>query len=220
MADCVPPRKNHLGRATFCSFCLKTRRVILTDDLCVRKTWKIKRQKELQQDISIFFGSMIVSSAGLRTTSNTADRLLRWHGLRLSAASDAFAWGCFPHRKKFRHQAFWLFWFCVCGYSLLSPSHGHLASTRIQIWLTRYCTCVVYMVRAKDWKLQLMFSSPSFDYQTWRKGSLPGGWKHTGTLAIVVSPRASKWVRSFWIICVSLRSTITGCRKTQVFGVF
>ena len=34
----------------------------------------------------------------------------------------------FSHRKKFRLLAFWLFWFCVCGYWLLSPSHGHLAS--------------------------------------------------------------------------------------------
>ena len=36
-----------------------------------------------------------------------------------------------------------------------------------------------------------MFSSPSFDYQAWRRGSLPGGWRHTGTLAIVVRSRAS-----------------------------
>ena len=79
--------------------------------------------------------------------------------------------------------------------------------------------CSVQRWEPETLELQLMFSSPSFDYQTWRKGSLPGGWKHTGTLAIVVSPRASKWVRSFRNICVRLRSTITGCRQTQVFGV-
>ena len=38
MARCVRPRKTHLGRATFCSFCLNTLRVILTDVLCVRIT--------------------------------------------------------------------------------------------------------------------------------------------------------------------------------------
>ena len=78
MAGCVRPRKTHLGRATFCSFCLKTLRVILTDDLCLRKTWEIKRQKESGEDASIFFGPTTVSSVGLRTTCNTAERLLRW----------------------------------------------------------------------------------------------------------------------------------------------
>ena len=38
MAGCVRSRKTHLRRATFCSFCLNTLRVILTDDLCVRRT--------------------------------------------------------------------------------------------------------------------------------------------------------------------------------------
>ena len=51
MAGCVRLRKTHLGRATSCSFCLKTIRVILIDDLCVLNTWKIKRQNELEQDI-------------------------------------------------------------------------------------------------------------------------------------------------------------------------
>ena len=55
MAGCVRPRKTHLRRATFCSFCLNTLRVILTDDLCVRRTWKIKPEKELEQDFSICF---------------------------------------------------------------------------------------------------------------------------------------------------------------------
>ena len=36
-----------------------------------------------------------------------------------------------------------------------------------QIWLTRYGTCAVYSgKRQRHWKLQQMFSSPSFDYQT------------------------------------------------------
>ena len=39
--------KTHLRRATFCTFCLNTLRVILTDDLCVRRTWKIKPEKDL-----------------------------------------------------------------------------------------------------------------------------------------------------------------------------
>ena len=45
-----------------------------------------------------------------------------------------------------------------------------IACIRIQIWLTRYCMCVVYSGDSqRHWKLQLMFSSPSFYYQTWRK---------------------------------------------------
>ena len=38
MAGCLRPRKTHLRKATFCSFCFDTVRVILTDDLCVRRT--------------------------------------------------------------------------------------------------------------------------------------------------------------------------------------
>ena len=40
---------------------------------------------------------------------------------------------CFPllsPQKRVTHLAFWLFWFFVCGYWLLSPSFGHLASVR------------------------------------------------------------------------------------------
>ena len=136
------PRKTHLRRANFCSFCLNTLRVILTDDLCVRRTWKIKPEKELEQDFSIFFGSMTVSSLGLRTAYmyNTAERLGQWHGLRLSAASKTFAWVLFSTKKRVQHLAFWLFWFCVCGHWLLSPSpHGHLASARSG-WLAKYGT--------------------------------------------------------------------------------
>ena len=69
-------------------------------------------------------------------------------------------------------------------------------------------------------KLPLMFSSPSFDYQTWWKGSLPGGWRHTRTLAIVVRPRPSKSVPFvFRNTCVTQRSTVTGCRQKQVLRV-
>ena len=108
---------------------------------------------------------------------------------------DAFAcilfFLCFPHRKMFRHLAFWLFWFCAW---LLSPSHGHLAFPR-----SGYSACVVYSGKSqRHWKLQLKYSSSSSDYQSGLKGSLPGGGKNTGTLVIVVvSPRASKSVRSF-----------------------
>ena len=45
MAGCAQPRKTHLWRATFCSFCLNTLRVILTDDFCVRRTWKSNQRK-------------------------------------------------------------------------------------------------------------------------------------------------------------------------------
>ena len=130
MAGCVRPRKMHLRRATFCSFCLNTLRVILTDDLCV---WKIKPQKELEQDLSIFSDRWQWAVWDSRTTFNTAERLVQWHGLRLSAANDAFAWVLFSSvfpTERVPHLAFWLFWFCVCGHWLLSPSHGHLTSAR------------------------------------------------------------------------------------------
>ena len=63
-----------------------------------------------------FFGSVTVSSVGLRTRYNSAERLVVvcWHGLRFSAASDTFAWVLFSTQKRVPHLAFWLFWFCVC----------------------------------------------------------------------------------------------------------
>ena len=64
MAGWVWPRKTHLRRATFCFFCLTTLRVILTDDLCVRRTWKIKPEKELEQEFFYFFGSMTSEQCG------------------------------------------------------------------------------------------------------------------------------------------------------------
>ena len=106
------------------------------------------------------------------------------------------------------------------GPGLRQTSHAIVRPLRPPFLSFSLPPSVVYSGESqRHWKLQLMLSSPSFDYQTWRKGSLPGGWKRTGTIAIVVSPRASKWLRSFRNICVSLRSTITGCRQTQVFGV-
>ena len=134
MAGCVRQRKTDPGRAPFCSFCLNMAWVILADDLHARTTWKNKLQTELEHDIPIFFGSMIMSRVEHRTEYSTAERLVRWHGLWLSAAGDAFAcvlfWPLFSPQKRPPHLAFWLFWFCVCGYWLLLPFHGHLGSAR------------------------------------------------------------------------------------------
>ena len=85
--------------------------------------WKIKPVQELEQDLSIFSdGGQVSSSVWLRTTYtyNTAAWLVQWHGLRLSAASNAFAWVLLSPQKRVPHVAFWLFWFCVCGHWLLS----------------------------------------------------------------------------------------------------
>ena len=48
---------------------------------------------------------------------------------------------------------------------------------------------------------------------------LPGGWGHTGTPAIVVSPRASNQFDLSEIYLVRLRSTVTGCRQPHVLGI-
>ena len=63
---------------------------------------KSSQRKSWSKIFLFFFGSMTVSSAGLRLAAyNTAEWLVQWHGLRLSAASDTFAWVCFLHRKEF-----------------------------------------------------------------------------------------------------------------------
>ena len=134
MAGCLRPRKTHLRNATFCPFCLDTVRVILTDDLCVQRTWKIKPQKEFQQDISIF---RINDSEKCRTQNNRhGDGTTLQSGdtdcgcWRQATPSLGFCFPLFSPQKRVPHLAFWLFWFCVCGYWLLSPSFGHLASAR------------------------------------------------------------------------------------------
>ena len=165
---------------------------------------------------------MTVSSAGLM--QNSVQRcslrwLEQWHGLRLSAASDTFAWVLFSTQKRVQHLAFWLFWFCVCGHWLFSPSpHGHLASARsrvCQIWLTRMCQ---QEPSTSETAADVQFSIARLSNLKKRPGSLPGGWRHTETLAIVVRPRPSKSVPFFFFrnTSVRLRSTVTGCWQTQV----
>ena len=55
-AGCVRPRKTHLRRATFGKFSLNTLWVRLTDDLCVRRTWKLKQQKAWPAIFDIWLG--------------------------------------------------------------------------------------------------------------------------------------------------------------------
>ena len=140
---------------------------------------------------------MTVSSVGLRTTGLYGDTDC---GCRRQATpSLGFCFPLFSPEKRVPHPAFRLFWFVS---AVIGFCHR---LTLCQIWLkSRYGTCVVYIGKThRHRKLQLMFSSPSFVYQTWRRGSLPRGWRHTKTLAIEVSPRASKSVRSLWNTCVT-----------------
>ena len=115
-------KKTHHGRATFCSFCLNTLRVILTDDFCVWRTWKINPKNELEQDLSI---CSRIDCEQCGTTYNTAEHLAWWHALRLLAASDACACVLFSTEKGVLAVLV-----CVCGYWLLSSSHRHLTSAR------------------------------------------------------------------------------------------
>ena len=135
LACCVRPGKTHLQRATFCSFAwihlgwyLQT---VCWKNLKNRATERVRARYFF---FFVFFGSTTVSSVGLRTAYNAAERRVRWHELRLSAASDTFAWVLlsfvFPTEKGSTSIAFLLFWFCVCGFWLLSPSYSHLAFSR------------------------------------------------------------------------------------------
>ena len=103
------------------------------------------------------FVSMTVSSVGLRTTLyNSAERLERWHWLRLSAASNAFAWVLFsfvfPTEKGSTQSSVLAVLVLCCGYWLGVTAQR---SPRVcQIWLTRYGTCVVYNSNSQGhWKL-------------------------------------------------------------------
>ena len=137
--------KTHLQNATFCSFCLDTVRVILTDDLCVRRTWKIKPQKSSSK-IFLFFR---IDDSEHCWTQNNGTTLQSGNtdcGCRRQATpSLGFSFPLFSLQKRVPYPAFWLFWFCVCGYWLLSPSFGHLTSARSG---TRWYMCTT--VRAVD----------------------------------------------------------------------
>ena len=219
MAGCVRAEKKlTLGELLFTPFAWKRVGWYLQTISVFEKLEKIKRQKELEQDITIFLRIDDGEQCGTQNNvqhcraPSTVTRTTVVGGkrrLRLKLFS--------PQKKVSTPSVLAVLALCLRFLAFVTVSRPPRV---YQIWLTRYCTCVVYSSESqRRWKLQLMFSSPSFDYQTWRKGSLPGGWKHTGTLAIVMSPRASKWVRSFRNICVSLRSTFTACWQTQVFGV-
>ena len=149
MAGCVRPWKTHPGRATFGSFCLNTLGVIITDHLCFENS-KNQATERVRARYFYFFESMIVSSVLLGTTYNTAEHLVRWHRLWLSAASDAFACVlfclCFPHKNGLHTQRFGCsgFVFAVIGQWLMWPPWGHLASTRAHLNSLQYmCTCTM-----------------------------------------------------------------------------
>ena len=151
---------------------------------------------------------MTVSSVGLRTTYNTAEYSDTDCGCRRQAIPSLGF--CFPHRKEFHTYSFG-----CSGFMLAVFCHRLTATSRIHV-----CQIWLHVYNGKTSEAARLFSSPSFDYHTWRKGSLPGSWRHTRTLAIVVRPRPSKSVPFFSRkTCVTLRSTVTGCRQTQVLRV-
>ena len=88
------------------------------------------------------------------------------------------------------------------------------------IWLTRYGTSCVQEPSTSETTADVQLSIARLSNLTKRPASLPGCWRHTETPAIVVRPRPSKSVPFFFrSTCVRLRSTVTGCRQTQVFRV-
>ena len=120
---------------------------------------------------------MKVSSVELRTAYNTAEWLVQWHGLRLSAASDTFAWVLVSTQKRVQHLAFWLFWFGVCGHWLLSLSpHGHLASASGSGYLATDVRYRVYKSHRYR-KLQLVFSSPGRSTIKLDEGARKPSWR-------------------------------------------
>ena len=138
---CVRPRKTHLWWATCCSFRMNTLRVILTDDLCVRRTWKINPQKELEQDISIFLQTDDSEQCGTQNNVQhcRAPCTVTWTAvvggkrpLRLRFCSSFV----FPTENKFRHLAFCLFLvLCLWFLAFVTVSRPPRVC---QIWLTRY----------------------------------------------------------------------------------
>ena len=133
--------KNSPSESYFCSLCLITRRVILTDDLCVRRTWKIRPQKELEQDI--LFCRIDDSSGACGNQNNVQHCRAPCTVIQTSVVGDkrrlrfGFAFLCFPPQKRVPHLTFSLFWFCVCGYCLLWPSYDRLPS--VGLWLLYMC---------------------------------------------------------------------------------
>ena len=76
MAGCVWPRQLTLGELFFAPFLEYTYGDTYRRSLC-SKNLKIRPQKELEQDISIFFGSMAMSSGRIRLNLNPLN-LVRW----------------------------------------------------------------------------------------------------------------------------------------------
>ena len=224
MAGCVRPRKTHLRRATFCSFCLNTLRVILTDDLCVRRTWKIKPEKELEQDSSIFFfGSMTVSSVGLRTAYNTAEWLVvvQWHGLRLRVGGKRHLrlGFVFYTEKSSTPSVLAVLVLCLRSLAFVTVSTRPATSRLPDLAnLLRYIMCT----RAIDigncsWCSALHRSTINLDEKA-RKSS----WRlktHWDTCDCSATPSIEISSVFFRNTCVRLRSTVTGCRQTQVLRV-
>ena len=154
VAVCVRPRKTHLRKATIMLLLPELHGVILADYLCVSRTGKTKPLQETEEDIYIFFRPMTVSGVGLRTGYNQAECLVRWHALRLSAASDAFCVLLFLCVFFFTEKGSAPSVFAVLNLAFVTASRPPRVC---QTWLTRYGAFVVYNGKSQArWKLQLM----------------------------------------------------------------
>ena len=216
MAGCVRPRKTHLRRATFCSFCLNTLRVILTDDLCVRRTWKIKPEKELEQDFSIFISDRwqwAVWDSEQRkqhcrvvwTVTLTAVVGGKRH-LRLGFV--------FYTEKSSTPSVLAVLVLCLRALAFVTVS---AQPPRVcQIWRTRYGTCV-QEPSTSETAADVQLSIARLSNLTKRKSS----WRlktHRNTCDCSVKPSSKSVPFFFRNTCVRFLSTVTvtGCRQTQV----
>ena len=158
---------------------------------------KIKPEKELEQDFSIFFSDRwkwAVWYSEQRT--NTAEWLVQWPGLRLSAASDHLRLGFGFYTEKSSTPSV-LAVLVLCLRSLAFVTVSARPPRVCQIWLTRYGTCV-QEPSTSETAADAQLSIARLSNLTKRPGSLPGGWRHTETLAIVGRPRRSKSVPFFF----------------------
>ena len=217
MAGCVRPRKTHLRRATFCSFCLNTLRVILTDDLCVRRTWKIKPEKELEQDFSFFF-FRIDDSEHCGTQNSVQHCRVAWTVIRTAVVGGKrhLRLGFVFYTAKSSTPSV-LAVLVLCLQSLAFVTVSAQPPRVCHIWLTRYDTCV-QEPSTSETAADVQLSIARLSNLTKRKSS----WRlktHRNTCDCSVTPSIE--ISSFFFpkYLRRLRSTVTDCRQTQVLRV-
>ena len=127
-------KKTAPSESYFCSFCWNTLRVILTDDLCVWGTWKVKPQKGLEQDLSIFFridDSKQCGTQEQRTTLQSGlhgDKACGCWRQTTPSLGHGFCLPLFLHRKGFFTK---LFGFSGVVFAVISFCHRLKATSRL-----------------------------------------------------------------------------------------